>query len=335
MDIQSHASQLRSALDAVGGPASDSTVDFAIATSLGVGYLARNRSGAPTFLVPLSISPSSVGRRGGGFALRPVPRVAFNYRERRWEQAAASLECTEAELLDTFLVLVLDLAKRLETARIDAYWRTILVWVEEWQTLLGRRTALTPEQQLGLWGELWMVSKAAEPDLLIAAWRGPDRDAIDFFLDGIGLEIKVSRSAHVHHVSQKQVQLPVGVHEAYLLSLWVAPEPSRGLALPDLVDSLIRRVTDPAAVLKQIALVGYCPQDRELYGTRYALLEPPLWFRAADVPRVRTVDSGISHIRYQVALDPEKCLEDGSYRHLWRHFCQVEPSFSTPSNGVS
>lgn len=329
MDIPLHAPHLRRALEAVQAPRSDSMDNYTIAASLGAGYLARGRSGAPAFLVPLSVPPGLVGRRGGGFALSPAACVAFCYGERRWQQAAAALECTEVALIDTFLVLVLDLAKGLETSRVDASWPTILKWVEEWQTLLGRRPALTTEQQLGLWGELWVVSKAAEPDLLVAAWRGPDRDAVDFFVDGTGLEIKVSRHAHVHHVSPRQVEAPVGEYDAYLLSLWVAPEPVRGISLTELVDSVMARVSDPVALLKQTALLGYSPQDSAQYDTRYLLLEPPLWFRAADVPRIRVVDPGISQIRYMVTLDPDKCLDERLCRDLWRHFCQVELASST------
>ena len=43
---------------------------------------------------------------------------------------------------------------------------------------------------------------------------------MDFFFDGVALEVKVSRRTHVHHVSQRQIDLPVGEHKAYLLSIW-------------------------------------------------------------------------------------------------------------------
>ena len=102
-------------------------------------------------LIPLDFAPVTVGRRGGGFSLTPAPRVAFEHAGRRWEQAAATLECTESNLVDAFFVLVVDIARRLAAAG-EISWPTILAWVEEWQMLLARRAALTAEQQLGFVG---------------------------------------------------------------------------------------------------------------------------------------------------------------------------------------
>lgn len=327
MDTPLHGSTLKDALAATRPPSAGDSEDYTIAASLGVGYLARARSGAPTFLVPLVTTPiASVGRSGGGFSLRPVARLSLSYGARRWEQPAATLECTDAALIETFLVLVQDLVRRLEPSD-DTTWSRVLSWVEEWQTLLSRRSGLSVEQQLGLWGELWLVSKSAQPDAMVAGWRGPEREAVDFFLGGVGLEVKVSRRAHVHHVSQRQVDLPVGSHAAYLLSIWVAPEPIGGISLAELVDSMLLAVSDPPGLLKHVALLGYSPRDREQYGTRYSVLDAPLWFPVADVPRVRAADPGISNIRYVVTLDVDKCLEAESANALWVHFCLAEPPF--------
>ena len=84
----------------------------------------------------------------------------------------------------------------------------------------------------------------------------------------------------MHHVSQRQVDLPVGMHQAYLLSVWVGIEPVRGISLAELVDAALARVSDAPALLKQIALLGYSPLDRDQYATRFTPLETPLWFRA-------------------------------------------------------
>ena len=320
---------MREAIAAIAAPSADDANDYRIATSVGPAFLARSRSGAPTLLIPLDVAPVTVGRRGGGFSLNPATRVAFEHAGRRWEQAAATLECTESNLVDAFYVLVLDIVRRLASVAGEISWPTILAWVEEWQMLLARRAVLTPEQQLGLWGELWVISKAVNPDPLVAAWRGPEGEVVDFFLDGVALEVKVSRRAHVHHVSQRQVDLPVGIHQAYLLSVWVGVEPGRGISLAELVDTALARVSDAPALLKQIALLGYAPVDRDQYATRFIPLEIPRWFRAEDVPRVRAIDPGISQIRYVVTLDIDKSVAVELASGLWRHFCQAEPPIVT------
>lgn len=316
---------LREAIAHLRGPGPDDAADYRIALALGRGFLARARSGAPALLIPLEAVPAAAGRRGGGFSLSPVVRVAFEHDGRKWEQAAATLECTEIELLDTFLVLVVDVARRLGGSDAELTWAAVLACVDEWQALLTRRGVMTIEQQLGLWAELRLISIASDPDRLFAGWRGPEREATDFFLDGIGLEVKASRQRHVHHVSLRQADAPVGEHEAYVLSMWIAIEPGRGVSLAQLVDEALTRVADAVALLKHVALAGYVPADREQYATRFVVLEMPRWFRADDIPRVRVADPRVSQIRYVVTLDPERAVTADAASLLWYHFCRAQP----------
>lgn len=323
MAVTSTAAELRTALASVAVP-NDDTTDFRIALQLGPTFIGRGKDGSPAILVPLESAPGAAGRRGGGFALRGVPAVAFDYDGRRWEQAAATLECTEVELLDSFLVLAIDLARRLASDDGIA-WQTVVACVDEWQTLLARRSPMTVERQLGLWAELWMISVAIDADRLVAAWRGPEADSTDFFLDGAAVELKASRQQHVHHISARQVPRPVGDHDAYLLSFWVGMDPIRGVSLSELFDRVLARVGDAPAFHKQAALVGYAAADREQYVTKFVPLEEPLWFRTDDVPRVRSVDAGVSQIRYVATLDPDRALAGDDAKRLWHHFCRAEP----------
>lgn len=317
---------LRRAIASVSGPSLTDSNDYRIATAIGEAFLARGRTGIPTLLVPLENVPVAAGRRGGGFVLSPAARVAFEFDGRTWEQSAATFECTDPQLIDAFLVLVVDVTRRLGSARGPTTWQALVEWVEEWQTLLARRSVLTTEQQLGLWGELWVIANAENVDALIAAWRGPEREATDFFLNGLGLEVKASRQAHVHHISQRQIDEPLGAHQAYVLSIWAGIDPARGLSLTELIDSMLARVADPPALLKTVAAVGYAPVDREQYSTRFVPLETPRWFRAEDIPRVRAADVGVAHLRYVVTLDVERAVSEEATTALWRHFCGKESS---------
>jgi hypothetical protein len=312
-------SEVRQALDSIGPPSTDEPADYRIARPLGSAFLARARSGAPTLIVPLDHSTAGVGRRGGGFSLNLASRIAFDHASRRWEQPAATLECTEPRFLDAFVVLVADIATRAASTRGGAAWSELLEWVEEWQSLLGHRSILSAEQQLGLWGELWVISLAPETDVLIGGWRGPESEAVDFFLDGVGLEVKTSRRRHVHHISRRQAVLPVGAKPSYLLSLWIGIDPVKGVSLASLAASVLAQATDASDVLRRLSRLGYSPLDREQYETRWVLLEPPSFFRIDDVPAVRTVDAGVSELRYVVQLDGDKALSDDATAALWRH----------------
>jgi hypothetical protein len=192
---------------------------------------------------------------------------------------------------------------------------------------------MTPEAQLGLWGELWVISKSADADLLVAAWRGPESEAVDFFMGGIGLEVKASKRRLVHHVSQTQLERPVGDHQSTLMSVWVGIDPERGQSLTDLVDVNIQRLSDSAAFLRKLATVGYVPVDREQYQTKFLLLEAPTFFHFADIPRVTAADPGVSQLRYVVTLDQERAKSAADSTVLWRHFTGLEtyyPEITSP-----
>lgn len=311
---------LRRAFEMVTPPSSAAEEDYRIAASIGCAYLARSRSGTATVLIPLASETAAIGRRGGGFALNPVSIVAFNYAGRRWDQPAACLECTDLALTDTFFVLVLDLVRRFESIDPTRRWTATLEWLEEWQSLLARRSLMTTEQQLGLWGELWFMAESSNVDVLLSAWRGPESDVFDFFVDEIGVELKVSRRPHVHHVSQRQVQAPAGDRQAYLLSIWVAPDPVKGVSLAELIDRLVAIVEDPPCFVKKISMLGLSMHDRDQYDTRYVMLEEPRWFHTDDVPRIRVLDDGISDLRFVVTLDPDRSLQMSAAQDLWRRF---------------
>jgi hypothetical protein len=318
--------RLRDAISNTSAPTAADAKDYKIAISLGSSYLARGQSGAPTLLIPLDEVPTAVGRRGGGFLLIPMGLIAFEYQNRTWQQPAATLECTEPRITDAFLVLVADIARRIESLPGQVTWRIVLGWVEEWQTLFSQRRILSYEQQLGLWGETWLISISKDADLLAASWRGPESDAVDFFCNGRGLEVKVSRQHHVHHASLSQVDQPVGEHDTYFLSIWVGIDPANGVSLGELIDKTLASLTDPAAFLRQLIQVGYSPLDRDEYSTRFALLELPRWFRSEDVPKIRAMDAGITQVRYVVTLDSELAIPEAISRDLWTHFCGETPS---------
>lgn len=325
MGVEADIPMLREVLSRTGAPSVEDQSDYRIAASLGTAFLARGRSGRVTLLVPLPRAGGAVGRSGGGFTLSSARQVAFAHSGRNWDQASAILECTDDKLADAFLVLVLDLTRRMESISGEITWPLILMWVEEWQFLLGRRHLLSPEQQLGLWGELWVISRASNTDGILGAWLGPDQEPVDFFHDAIGLEVKVTRHAHVHYVSQTQVDRPRGEFETYLLSMWVGIDSNQGISLAESVDLLLSKVSDPMALLRKLAQVGYTPHDRAEYDSRFLVLEEPRWFRVEDVPRVRAIDEGVTNVRYIVTLDVDDCVEPALSSSLCRHFWGFEP----------
>jgi hypothetical protein len=90
---------LRAALSAF-RPTDKAGADYQIAKQVGPAFVGRSKLGAPALLIPLEVMPAGSGRQGGGFAL-VASKMSFDHLGRKWEQPAASFECTDPSLLDT------------------------------------------------------------------------------------------------------------------------------------------------------------------------------------------------------------------------------------------
>ncbi len=312
------ADELLAAWDASSQAPTSGDVEFALHARVGHHFAASSRDGLRAVVLPLAAGPrDAAGRRAAGFELMPHIRLRFDYGGRSWEGPAAALICREETLLDTFAVLAADISARFFDE--PPTWKAVLDVVEEWQSLLGRKGRMTPEGELGLWGELWLIDLATDVDRLFQAWLGPSGDAQDFFLDGVGIEVKTGRQRGSHHVSQTQVGRPVGSYPAWLLSLWVKPDPIAGTSLAALASRVVARSAQPESVVRQLAAAGYNPADREEYATGLVVLREPEWFPASAVPRVREADPGVSQLRYRIALDPATRADSQTEGLCWRH----------------
>jgi hypothetical protein len=304
------------------GSASESSDYVLLAGTMGF-YAARSQTGAAACVIQLSDVPSgAVGRVAAGFTLTAHESMRFQYSGQEWTAPAAVLSCVDRNLLEVFASLTLDIAHRLDSAHRS--WTSIVAVVEGWQALLATRPRPTRESEMGLWGELWLLDVCARPDGLISAWRGPDGDSCDFFLDGNSAEVKTSRQRRRHHISQAQVDDPVGDKTSWLLSLWVGIDPIRGRTVPVLVDGLFSRVSDSAQAMRKLLTAGFSPADRDEYQTGFVVLAEPEWYRISAVPRVRVADPGVSQLRYNVSLDEAQRLDESDAARLWKLFLRQE-----------
>ena len=293
--------------------------DYRLLAEVENAFVARSRAGLPALVVPirgLGIAP--VGRRASGCELIGHSSTRFVFQGRHAVGPAAALFCIDPELFDAFAVLAVDVAKRVRHG--GGTWSSMLSAVEEWQTLLAPRGRPSAEAEEGLWGELWFLSQADDVEQALAAWCGPDAGATDFFLGGRSAEVKTSRHRRQHHVSLSQVDAPVGTHDAWLLSIWVKMDPRTSSTVVQLAERFLDRVRDRSAALRRLVRAGYSPADRGAYAAAFVVLAEPEWYAAADIPRVRGADSGVSHLRYRVTLDETRRADGPLSDSLWQHF---------------
>jgi hypothetical protein len=238
-----------------------------------------------------------------------VKSVDFVRGAEHWQCPAAVVECRDPRLVGTFAALVGAVAGRLEDGSSPS-WASVSSLLLEWEELLGRRKLLTGDSELGLWGELWCIARSSRPAEMLAGWRGPDAERVDFLLDALGVEVKAGRRPGVHVVSQAQVDKPLGDVPVVFASLYVMVEAVRGRSLAELAHEVANRVDDMPTFEEKLAKVGYSRDDEGAYDKRFALLEPPLFYRRDDVPRVRVADSGVSDLHYRVELVRDRALSE-------------------------
>ena len=271
-------------------------------------HFARTVDGSLALLVPLHGAESVVARVSRGVKLRAVAEVEFLAQTRNWVGPAAIIESHDVALSKTFAALAVSMATRID-AWVAPTWELLVELMGEWEQLLARRQRLGQEAQIGLWGELRLVAAAHDPAMLLDAWRGPERGHVDFFTAGVGLEVKASRSRGFHFVSQAQVDAPFGDADSYIVSMHLMPDPVSGVSLAELVHTASTAAANPGEFEEKLARTGYSRDDEDAYSTRWALLPPVSVYAAADVPRVRAADPGISQLRFRVDFTSIRPLE--------------------------
>jgi hypothetical protein len=300
-------------------PGEPGDTDYRLLAEVEGAFIARARDGLPALFVPMKdLGTAPVGRRASGCELIGHSSTRFVFQGRDAVGPAAALLCIDPDLFDAFAVLAMDVAQRVRDS--GGTWSSMLSAVEEWQTLLAPRGRPSAETEEGLWGELWFLSQAEDVEQAFAAWCGPDGGATDFFLGGRSAEVKTSRHHRQHHVSLSQVDAPVGTHDAWLLSIWVKVDPGTSSTVVQLAERFLDRVRDRSAALRRLARAGYSPADKSGYAAAFVVLAEPEWYAAADIPRVRAADPGVSHLRYRVALDETRRADGPLSDSLWQHF---------------
>lgn len=186
------------------------------------------------------------------------------------------------------------------------------------QEILAGRAGLTPEKQIGLFGELTVLLSLAlytSAVTAVKAWRGPNREEHDFGLANSDLEVKTTVSEKRSHWINSLTQLsPSPERLLFLLSLQLTTAGSEpGMSLAELVDAAHTFPGMPAEKLSAaLESGGYFPRHADLYVTRWRFRSAPAFylvdeqFPALTTSRVFSVvpnGERIEDVRYRIGLD--------------------------------
>jgi hypothetical protein len=295
---------------------------YSLSAELARSFVGYAGSGDVCFVVPIAGHWSWPGRAFGGLILRFASDVMFSFGDKIFKSPAAIISCVDERLTETFCSLALDVDHRLTANGSKPNASAVIDALRDWENLLRSHRLLTDEEETGLWGELTLIAQAAEKDVAIACWRGPEHHVFDFEGGGLRIECKTTQRRFQHEFSLDQ--LPDDPESsAYVASLTVMLDPLRGRSLKDLVDYIDKEISDHVVFDTKLRAYGYLRSDGNSYERRFVLDGHASLFPLDAIPRVRAADPGVSKIRFTVRLDEAMTVggEDGKslLRQLFTH----------------
>lgn len=150
-----------------------------------------------------------------------------------------------------------------------------------WQSILAMRVRMSPEKEIGLYGELLVISTVLETGASPArSWRGGLSEEHDFGFAGADIEVKTTsgerRQHWIHGLGQ---MVATGNTPLWVLSLQITRGGAgQGQTLPELIDSVLAMAShEDRVVLEQnLAAAGWRENQRDLFRDQWRLRTRPL-----------------------------------------------------------
>ncbi|MFC2094962.1 PD-(D/E)XK motif protein [Candidatus Bipolaricaulota bacterium] len=281
-------------------------------------YVAKNTEGLPVFLIETSFS-------------RPAHEIRLRYLQVQ-HRISARIAATEACEIKTKQLSVLTcLSTDQETQRLFVESlrlalpriaerrsaQAIAELVEHLSSLFSAATLSTPRPVSGLWAELFVISRAADPERAVRAWHDEGIEHFDFSEGQHRIEIKASRTiARKHRFSMEQLNPPDGAC-AHVLSIIAAPS-AGGTSLGDLRAQCIDHVSGSTPLSAKVdrLCIEYLGSDwtsslESCFDEEVAASSLEL-FDVRDVPRIEPpTPRGVSQVSFQSSLELARSLSMG------------------------
>lgn len=217
--------------------------------------------------------------------------------------------------LDIFAIIVVDVLRTLTSEAENAIpdiVDTFLERVREWQAFMARtHRPLSPDAQIGLFGELWLLKLLMGTSLRAGAidcWQGPLRAAQDFHVNGGTIEVKStvrigSFLARINSIEQLDSE-----RTPNFLCAFRFEENTDGISLAGLVSDLRERF-ELAEVQRGfealLMVMGYLDEHKALYVRPLTLKDARAIRVEGNMPRLTraALPAAIRSAAYVLDLD--------------------------------
>jgi hypothetical protein len=232
--------------------------------------------------------------------------------------ALLSLCLQDRNFEDIFNILLSDIISHvIELSEPRQVLRQFLNRVDKWHALLEKAVAggLTPEEQRGLFGEVFLLRKMLhalpEAEKPLIAWVGPEKAVRDFQYGGCALEVKTSQGNNHQRIfisSERQLDTTTTEH-LYLFHLSMDAQQAAGESLNDLIDSVLSAFQGDFKLCShfQFKLIqaGYLPAHKEFYAEKGYVIRSEAFYRVeGDFPRIEEDDlrRGVGDVKYSIII---------------------------------
>jgi len=222
------------------------------------------------------------------------------------------------EIFDDLVTNLIDSANA-HTAPLDGF-RAFLSRLDLWKRFASRvpESGLTRSQQIGLYGELWVMRKSILPILspfdAIEMWQGPNFATQDFQLRGLALEVKTSTHSRPEQLTiASEKQLDPAPWDVLLLT-HVASDYNNGAGetLPEIIKSIgsiMDRSNAGVIFFDKLLECGYTDAHEAKYSSHgFSVKHGQSYVVSDNFPSILSseLDSGVGNVSYSVdvaALD--------------------------------
>ncbi len=196
------------------------------------------------------------------------------------------ISTTDERLIGDGYAMLAAVADRVQIDRLDpvaAFEQTLATW----RSILATRVRMSPEKEIGLFGELLVVAAVVATGTAPArSWRGALGEEHDFGFGDADVEVKTTsgerRQHWIHGLGQ---MVATGDTPLWMLSLQITRGGAgSGQTLPELIDAVLDMTTDTdrSAIRQNLVGAGWHEDQRDLFADRWRLRSRPLALRVDD-----------------------------------------------------